>query len=150
LSVLPEKPRSGVVTEGAVEAVASNVAIWLGDELLRRAGLESAPQRLWSKPGFDRTREEAAWLKGRDDTVAFIQDELEGGIRRALEGSPAYPAILKDLEERLVEDAYYVEQFLKKVLSWQGSDEEELAEAIESAEKLCAALDPAPTEERKG
>lgn len=39
------------------------------------------------------------------------------------------------------EDAYCVEEFLRKVTAWEGAAEDELAEAIESAEKLTAALD---------
>ena len=36
----------------------------------------------------------------------------------------------------LRESAYCVEEFLRKVLSWEGCAEDELAEAIEEAEKL--------------
>lgn len=42
------------------------------EDALRLAGLESAPEFLWSGRG----REEAAWLRGRDDTVEYIRDSL--------------------------------------------------------------------------
>ncbi len=64
----------------AVEALAGDIAIRLGDDLFRRAALESAPEPLWRKPS-----EEDAWLKGRDDTVAHIEEEFEGCVRKALE-----------------------------------------------------------------
>lgn len=48
----------------------------------------------------------------------------------------------RERSKALVEDAYCVEEFLRKVLKWEGSAEDELAEATEAAEKLCAALDP--------
>jgi hypothetical protein len=70
------------VSQQSFDLLASDVAIWVGDELLRRAGLESAPDSFW---GAAKRREEAAWLKGRDDTVALINDELEGHVRTALE-----------------------------------------------------------------
>ena len=47
-------------------------------------------------------------------------------------------------EASLREDAYCVEEFLRKVTAWKGSAEDELTEAIEAAEKLTAALDPDP------
>lgn len=56
----------------------------------------------------------------------------------------AAPAIRSQERERLkgtVEEAYCVEEFLRKVTAWEGSAEDELAEAIEAAEKLTAALD---------
>lgn len=40
-------------------------------------------------------------------------------------------------DRELCENAYCVEEFLRKVLSWEGCAEDELAEAIEAAEKLC-------------
>lgn len=36
-----------------------------------------------------------------------------------------------------------VDEFLRKVQTWEGSDEDELAEAIEAAEKLAGTLDAA-------
>jgi hypothetical protein len=49
----------------------------------------------------------------------------------------------KARDQKLAESAYCVEEFLRKVTAWEGSAEDELAEAIEEAEKLCAALDHA-------
>lgn len=83
------------MSKQSYDRLASDVAIWLGDELLRRAGLESAPQEFW---GPEANVREAAWLKGRDDTVAFIEDELEGCIRTALERAE------KRIEYRVVGD----------------------------------------------
>lgn len=53
----------------------------------------------------------------------------------------ALEAALEQLREELVEEAYCVEEFLRKVTQWEGCAEDELTEAIESAEKLSAALD---------
>jgi hypothetical protein len=79
----------------AVEKLAGDITIWLGDDLLRRAGLESAPQEFW---GPEANVREAAWLKGRDDTVAFVQDDLEGCIRRALEEADLTPLLALEEE----------------------------------------------------
>jgi hypothetical protein len=54
--------------------------------LLERAGLESAPALLWDA---EKQREESAWLKGRDDTLAFVRDELAGHIAKGFEESTA-------------------------------------------------------------
>jgi len=66
-------------------------------------------------------------------------------LRDALQG-PAQ-IIRKQERERVKEalgdareSAWGTENFLGKVLRWEGSDEDELAEAIEDAEKVCTAL----------
>ena len=46
--------------------------------------------------------------------------------------------------EGLREEAYCIEEFLRKVTQWKGSAEDELTEAIEAAQKLTAVLDPPP------
>lgn len=51
-------------------------------EMLQRAGLESAPEAFWDAA---QQREEAAWLKGRDDTLALIHEEVDGYIAKAFE-----------------------------------------------------------------
>jgi hypothetical protein len=43
------------------------------DAILNMAALASAPEELWDG---ERTREEAAWLRGRDDTVAHLRGDL--------------------------------------------------------------------------
>ncbi len=50
----------------------------------------------------------------------------------------------------LYEEACCVEEFLRRVNEWTGWDEDELAEAIEAAEKLTAALEPDPQPEQCG
>lgn len=131
-------PAGDEAPEEAVEELASDVAIWLGDDLLRRAGLESAPQQLW-----DRNREEAAWLKGRDDMVAFIQDDLEGGIRRALEEPYALPAICKQERQRVREAL--AEVFEKRSEEWReapaGLYEQGVADAYVGAKRALDSLE---------
>lgn len=84
LDTLLTAPTQVQLSDEDRERLASDIAIWVGDELLRRAGLESSPQEFW---GPEANVRNDAWLKGRDDTVAFIEDELEGHIRAALERS---------------------------------------------------------------
>ena len=70
-------------------------------ELLERAGLESAPEPLWRKPP-----EEDAWLKGRDDTLAMVREEVEGYIAKAFEEfdpESAQPVERGELVEVVVE-----------------------------------------------
>lgn len=78
----------------------------------------------------------AAAVPGRE-VIEFID------LRRDL------PKIIEQArqEERekvqaLYEHACGVEEFLRQVTEWKGCAEDELAEAIEDAEKLTAALDP--------
>jgi hypothetical protein len=99
---MPDRPD---IPEELAERLASDIAIWVGDDLIRRAGLESAPQELWSTPGLQRKKEEDGWLKGRDDTAALIGDELEGCIRRALEEPHALPALFESLRNQGAEEA---------------------------------------------
>lgn len=50
----------------------------------------------------------------------------------------------KPIPERaeLYDAACNVEEFLRRVTAWEGSDEEELGETIEAAEKLTGSLEP--------
>lgn len=50
----------------------------------------------------------------------------------------------------LYECACNVEEFLRRVTAWTGSDEEELTEVIEAAERLAAELEPQPEEHPQG
>lgn len=74
--------------------------------------------------------------------------DAERDLRAALPALHAY--WLEQLKEELVEDAYCVEEFLRKVTQWEGCAEDELAEAIESAEKLSGRLDSTPISIEEG
>lgn len=58
--------------------------------------------------------------------------------------APCLAAAAVEKVTALYESACGVEEFLRKVMQWKGSDEDELSQAIEEAEELTAALDSPP------
>lgn len=68
-------------TQGDREALQGDIAIEVTG-LLERAGLESAPTEFHTNC---RDLENAAWLRGRDDTLALVREELDGYIAKGFE-----------------------------------------------------------------
>lgn len=103
LTALTASTQPGV-ERGGLEGLKGDIEIQVR-ELLDRAGLESSPEMLWDRRS--EIVEEAAWLKGRDDTLEHVRADLAIYIAYAFEEfkfAPTQPLLDLEAKESFVGD----------------------------------------------